>query len=128
MGTPLADQLNSAIRPKLVEYGWASDGGDDSPLSEYILLMLVNGKTQHEIATELAGDLLNLGPDDPVVAQFVQWLFEQIHTFNAQINGGSDAGGYASQEGTDATMDQDMDLNAGDAVAELNAYVITALS
>ncbi|KAK9425146.1 putative C3H1-type domain-containing protein [Seiridium unicorne] len=128
MGTPLAEALNLAIRPKLVEFGWASDGGDDSPLSEYILLMLVNGKTQSEIATELAADLLNLGPDDPVVAQFVQWLFEQIAAFSAQMNGGSAPAGFAvsggaiSQDGSDAFMDQDMDLNAGDStVGELNA-------
>ncbi|KAH8198628.1 hypothetical protein TruAng_007218 [Truncatella angustata] len=121
MGTPLADALNSAIRPKLVENGWASDGGDDSPLSEYILLMLVNGKTQDEIAAELASDLLGLGPDDPVVAQFVQWLFEQIASYNAQINGGGVSTGYVSQEGADAPMDQDMEIGTNDPMAELNA-------
>lgn len=119
MGTPLADALNSAIRPKLVECGWASDGGDDSPLSEYILLMLVNGKTQNEIATELATDLLGLGPEDETVAQFVQWLFEQIATYNAQMNGGS-AQAPVSQ-GAEMSMDQDMDFSSNDPLAELNA-------
>jgi nuclear polyadenylated RNA-binding protein NAB2 len=122
MGTPLADALNSAIRPKLVEYGWASDGGDDSPLSEYILLMLVNGKTQSEIANELAADLLNLGPDDPVVAQFVQWLFEQIAAFSTQTNGDS-APVHQLHDGNDTAMDQDIDSTSNDPLAELNAYV-----
>ncbi|KAI0146799.1 hypothetical protein BJ166DRAFT_538763 [Pestalotiopsis sp. NC0098] len=119
MGTPLAEALNSAIRPKLVENGWASDGGD-APLSEYILLMLVNGKTQSEIGTELATDLLGLDPEDETVGQFVQWLFGQIAAFNnSQGNNGS-APVSTSQEGFDSAMDQDMDSNALDPLAELN--------
>lgn len=77
MESPLAQQLNDAIRPKLLEVGWSTDG-EEGALSEYIILMLVNGKTQEQIALELSGDLLNLGPDDPGARDFAQWLFDQV--------------------------------------------------
>ena len=81
LGSPLAQALNAAIQPKLVEVGW-STGADDSELAEYIILMLVNGKTQEEIAAELSGDLLNLGDDDPGAKDFSHWLFLQVHLLN----------------------------------------------
>jgi len=84
--TPLAEALHQALLPKLVEVGWGSGGDDDAALSEYIILMLVNGKTQDQIAAELAGDLLNLGPDDPGARDFSRWLFEQVQTLNQQLN------------------------------------------
>ena len=87
LNTPLADALNSVIQPKLVDIGWSTGGVDDSALSEYIILMLVNGKTQDQIAAELAGDLLNLGPDDPGAIDFSSWLFQQLDTLNEQLNG-----------------------------------------
>ncbi|KAI2615641.1 hypothetical protein GGR54DRAFT_632059 [Hypoxylon sp. NC1633] len=87
MNTPLADALNTVIQPKLVEVGWSSGGPDDAALSEYIILMLVNGKTQDQIAAELAGDLLNISPDDPGARDFAKWLFDQIETLNSQLNG-----------------------------------------
>ena len=83
--TPLAEALNNAIQPKLVEVGWSTGGADDSALSEYIILMLVNGKTQDQIAAELSGDLLNLGPDDPGARDFSHWLFEQVEPKGAQL-------------------------------------------
>ncbi|KAF5657193.1 nuclear poly(A)-binding protein [Fusarium heterosporum] len=117
LNTPLAEALNAAIQPKLVEVGWGTGGSDDSALAEYIILMLVNGKTQDEIAAELSGDLLNLGPDDPSTREFSQWLFVQIDALNAQLNGGGNAD--SNQDGmTEGEMDTDM--NAGDA-SELNA-------
>ena len=61
-------------------------GADDSALSEYIILMLVNGKTQDQIASELSNDLLNLGPDDSGAIDFSRWLFEQVEVLNTQIN------------------------------------------
>src|SRR5271156_3094071 len=85
--TPLAEALNAAIQPKLVEVGWSTGGGDESALAEYIILMLVNGKTQDQIAAELSGDLLNLGPDDPGARDFSKWLFEQVEVLNSQLNG-----------------------------------------
>lgn len=88
--TPLAEALNAVIQPKLVEVGWSTGGAEDSaPLSEYIILMLVNGKTQDQIAAELSGDLLQLGPDDPGAIEFSRWLFEQVDSLHRQLNGNS---------------------------------------
>ncbi|KAI9841156.1 MAG: hypothetical protein M1838_003687 [Thelocarpon superellum] len=87
LDTPLAEALNAAIQPKLVEVGWSTGGADDSALSEYIILMLVNGKTQGQIAAELSGDLLQLGPDDPGAIEFSRWLFEQVGLLHTQISG-----------------------------------------
>ncbi|KAL3419036.1 nuclear polyadenylated RNA-binding protein nab2 [Phlyctema vagabunda] len=94
--TPLANALNSAIQPKLIEVGWSTGGDDDSALTEYIMLMLANGKTQEQIAAELSGDLLNLGPDDPGARDFSQWLFEQVDYLNTQFNNVS--GGFSTGE------------------------------
>jgi nuclear polyadenylated RNA-binding protein NAB2 len=121
LNTPLADALNNVIRPKLLEVGWATGGGDEAALSEYILLMLVNNKTQQEIASELAGDLLNLGPDDPGALEFAQWLFGQIDALTGHQNSGGAAPDQAGQAAGMA-MDQDMDMNASPTVTELNAY------
>ena len=122
LNTPLADALNAAIQPKLVEVGWAGDD-NDSALAEYIILMLVNGKTQDQIAAELSGELLNLPPEDPSSLEFAKWLFEQIDALNAAQNGGAAAGG---DDGTGAfrtgTGEMDTDMAAAD-VSELNAYV-----
>ena len=87
-GTPLAEALGQVIPPKLVEMGWSSDGGDDSALTEYVILMLVNGKTQEQIAGELSNDLLGLGEGDTQALDFSRWLFEQVEVLNHQINGG----------------------------------------
>ncbi|KAB2575478.1 putative protoporphyrinogen oxidase protein [Lasiodiplodia theobromae] len=93
MGTPLAEAIQSVVQPKLAEVGWSTGGSDDTALSEYIILMLVNGKTQEQIASELASDLLSLSPDDPAPRDFSRWLFEQVDTLNAQINGVGSAQG-----------------------------------
>ncbi|EEP76199.1 conserved hypothetical protein [Uncinocarpus reesii 1704] len=85
--TPLAQALNEVIQPKLVEVGWSTGGGDDSALAEYVILMLVNGKTQEQIASELANDLLGLGPDDTEAVDFSRWLFEQVEALNKKLNG-----------------------------------------
>lgn len=81
--------LNAAIQPKLAEVGWSTGGADDSALAEYIILMLANGKTQEQIAAELSGDLLNLGPDDPGATEFSRWLFEVAEGLVRQQNGGA---------------------------------------
>lgn len=88
VGTPLAEALSNVIQPKLVEMGWSSDGGDDSALTEYVILMLVNGKTQEQIAGELSNDLLGLGEGDTQALDFSRWLFDQVETLDQQINGG----------------------------------------
>ena len=84
-GTPLATALSSAVQPKLVEMGW-SPGGEDSALTEYVILMLANGKTQGQIADELSNDLLNLGEGDTQALDFSKWLFEQVETLNNNLN------------------------------------------
>lgn len=96
IGTPLADALQSVVQPKLVEVGWSSGGPDDSALSEYILLMLVNGKTQDQIASELSNDLLGLGPEDSGASDFAHWLFEQVEVLHRQLNGAVQTGNSTS--------------------------------
>lgn len=110
LDTPLADALNTAIQPKLVEVGWGSGGSDDSALAEYIILMLINGKTQEQIAAELSGELLSLPLDDPGVRDFSRWLFEQIDHLSAQMNGGQPG----DQSTPDAPQPQDGGLLPGD--------------
>lgn len=124
LNTPLADALNAAIQPKLVEVGWAVDDNDSS-LAEYIILMLVNGKTQDQIAHELSTELLGLPPDDPSSRQFTQWLFEQIELLNGQLNGGQATGQEAPAEAPQsdaASGEMDTDMAAAD-TPEINAYV-----
>ena len=87
LNTPLAEALSNVVQPKLSEVGWSTGGLDDSALGEYIILMLVNGKTQEQIAAELSNDLLNLGPDDTGATDFAKWLFEQVNILNGQLNG-----------------------------------------
>lgn len=86
-GTPLADELQKSVQPKLVEMGWSTGAADDSALSEYIILMLVNGKTQEEVASDLASDLLGLDSEDQSAAAFAKWLFEEVN----RLGGGSEA-------------------------------------
>ena len=87
LNTPLAEALSNVVQPKLSEVGWSTGGLDDSALGEYIILMLVNGKTQEQIAAELSHDLLNLGPDDTGATDFAKWLFEQVRILNDQLTG-----------------------------------------
>ncbi len=87
LNTPLADALSNVVQPKLTELGWSTGGLDDSALGEYIILMLVNGKTQDQIAAELSNDLLSFGPGDSGATDFARWLFEQVHLLNAQLSG-----------------------------------------
>lgn len=118
--TPLANALTAAVQPKLVEVGWASEE-DGSALAEYIILMLVNGKTQDQIAAELSGELLSLPPDDPSSHNFARWLFEQIENLNAQMNGQAAEPVDAPQpEAIGGEMDTDM--GAGD-ITDVNVYV-----
>ncbi|KAF3934897.1 hypothetical protein ABW19_dt0205248 [Dactylella cylindrospora] len=94
-GTPLAEKLSAAVQQKIVEIGWSSDGEDASPLSEYIVLMLVNGKTEQQITSELSGDLLGLGPEDESVRVFTTWMFAELDRLSKEIGGG-----VASAEGS----------------------------
>jgi nuclear polyadenylated RNA-binding protein NAB2 len=124
LNTPLANALGALIQPKLLEVGWGTGGTDDA-LAEYIILMLVNGKTQDEIASELSGDLLNLGPDDPGARDFSKWLFDQVASLSGQPNNGS-ADGAPTDNGTATTMDHslgdmDTDMSALNDGSEINA-------
>lgn len=97
LNTPLAEALSDLVQPKLSEIGWNTGGLDDSALGEYIILMLVNGKTQDQIAAELSNDLLNLDPDNTEPVEFSRWLFEQVELLNNQFNGGSKSQTPAAQ-------------------------------
>ena len=125
MESPLAHALNNAIQPKLVEVGWSTGGGDESALSEYIILMLVNGKTQDQIAAELSGDLLNLGPDDPGARDFSRWLFGQVDVLNSSLSGDGD-GATAGAQG-DTIRSQDTDMGDVSAVGSTNVYAISSV-
>lgn len=87
LNTPLADALSDLVQPKLSEIGWNTGGLDDSALGEYIILMLVNGKTQDQIAAELSNDLLNLEPENTEPRDFSRWLFEQVELLHNRFNG-----------------------------------------
>jgi hypothetical protein len=78
--TPLAEQLNAIVHQKITEEGWSTE--EDTSLAEYIVLMLVNGKTQEQISSELASELLQ---DVDGIPQFAQWLSDQVATLK---NGG----------------------------------------
>lgn len=123
LNTPLADALDAAIKPKLIEVGWGTGSDDSASLSEYIVLMLVNGKSQDQIAADLSTDLLGLPADDHTVHDFSRWLFEQVGLLNAQLNGRHPPGGNAP-EGASHDMaqggDMDTDMTVND-VSELNA-------
>ena len=113
VNSPLADALNGIIQPKLVEVGWGTGGPDDAALSEYVILMLVNGKTESQIAQELSGELLNLGPDDPAAVEFAKWLFEEVERLDRQLGGGSSQADGGAMEISDPN-DRDGASNANE--------------
>jgi hypothetical protein len=126
LGTPLAEALNMAIQGKIAELGWAGPGTEGSAMSEYFLLMLANGKTESEIAAEIAGDLLQLGPDDETAPGFAHWLFEQVGALSAQLGSAPAQSGDAmdghKDDPMDGSFDTSMDTSEAPASA-LNAYV-----
>lgn len=125
LDSPLAQALNSAIQPKLVEVGWSTGDTDDSALSEYIILMLANGKTQDQISSELSGELLNLGENDPGARDFAQWLFQQVEFLNAQQNGSGDVSAAESGMGQAEAQSGGQDADMGDVsdTGDSNVYV-----
>lgn len=116
VGTPLAEALQEVVQPKLVEVGW-STGGDDSALSEYIILMLVNGKTQEQIASELSNDLLGLGPEDSGATDFSRWLFNQVVVLDRQLNGAQEAAPTAPAAAEVSQIEQTRDSEMGGQMA-----------
>ncbi|CAN8099466.1 unnamed protein product [Discula destructiva] len=126
LNTPLADALNAAIQPKLHEYGWATGGADDAALSEYIILMLVNNKTQQEVGQELSTDLLGLDPNDPGLRDFCDWLFATVNSLGAQfapLNAQNGAALDAAPDAAQGTLDtdHDMEMASTDGPTEINA-------
>ena len=109
VGTPLAEALNTAVHTKLLEVGWGSE--DDTSLAEFIVLMLVNGKTEDQIASELASDIL---PEGEGTQEFARWLFEQVRLLHT---GGSGVATEAQTEQQSIPSFQDTDearLSKGD--------------
>ncbi|KAF2753633.1 hypothetical protein EJ05DRAFT_514593 [Pseudovirgaria hyperparasitica] len=120
-GSALAEQLQAVVQPKLVELGWSTGGLDDSALSEYIILMLVNGKSQDQIASELSEDLLNLGPEDAGAQEFSKWLFVQVNALNAGLHGGSYVAPTESTVSTESGMKSEEKEPTAD--AEMNEAI-----
>jgi hypothetical protein len=118
LNTPLAEALNNRIQHRLVEIGWAS-GDDNSPLGEYICLMIVNGKGREQIASELSGDLLGLSPDDDSAVHFASWLFDTLEALRNEMNGGE---AQTSEKSMETSEDHEM----GDA-GEDGVYVSPVL-
>lgn len=75
---PLTDALQNVVQTKLAEMGWSTGRLDDLELAKYIILLVENGKTREEIASELSNDLLELAPEDTGAMDFTEWLSEQI--------------------------------------------------
>lgn len=126
--TPLADAIISSVQPKLLDVGWGSGGPDDAALAEYIVLMLVNGKTQDEIASDISGELLNLGPDDPVAKDFASWLFQEVDAINNRLNGppAQEQSAPEAMQISGANEDENAAKPSDDPV--VSAYVFPAIS
>ncbi|RMZ88898.1 hypothetical protein DV736_g3869, partial [Chaetothyriales sp. CBS 134916] len=125
--TPLAEALSTTIHQRIVEESWTTE--DDTALAEYIVLMLANGKTQDQVAAELAGELLQ---DAHGTEEFAKWLFEQVAALSgtqdpAQPNSVSTAGAHEQSDepahDTDAIMvPAAYEADMGDGAPD-NAYV-----
>jgi nuclear polyadenylated RNA-binding protein NAB2 len=81
-GSELAQAIQAAVQPKLIENGWVSEESDTT-LSEYVTMMMVNGKDVQGVASELGGDLLGVGEQDGDVIDFAQWLFQEVQSMAA---------------------------------------------
>jgi hypothetical protein len=132
---PLAQAIQAAVQPKLIENGWVAEDAD-TELSEYITLMVINGKTQQQVVSEVGTELLGVGEDDPAVAELARWLFQQVPILNAQINGGglqeadqsmdasgSDSQTQGSQNGAPQPIPSAQDSQMDDAGAPDGVYV-----
>ncbi|EHY58016.1 hypothetical protein ABEF92_003150 [Exophiala dermatitidis] len=114
--TPLAETLSNAVHSKIVEEGWTQE--DDTSLAEYIVLMLANGKTQDQIASELAGELLQ---DAKGTTEFAQWLFDQVNS----LSGGTT--GSAPAETSESTAQQNQTVASESAPAESTENTTSAI-
>ncbi|PWN33680.1 uncharacterized protein FA14DRAFT_161412 [Meira miltonrushii] len=75
--SPEAKQLQDIVQKEIARRGW-SEGEEDAVMSEYVLVMVANKKTQQQIESELK-DLL--GEDqqnaEAGVESFVSWLWQE---------------------------------------------------
>lgn len=116
-GSDLAAAIGRQIQRKLEALEWTAAGDDSSPLSEYITLLLVNGKTQDEIASEISGENLEIAGKE-AAEEFSRWLFETLQ----RLANGEDVdavqpqgqGGIEQQGQHNDVADEDM----GDAGAQ----------
>lgn len=90
LDTSQMETLSSSVHSRIVREGWSQD--DDTALAEYIVLMLANGKSQTQVAAELAGELLQ---DAQGTEEFSKWLFEQV----AQVSGGGNSASAQDMSG-----------------------------
>lgn len=126
-GSPVAEALNAAIQTKVADLGWASGGAECAAMAEYFVLMLANGKTKEDVSSEIAGELLGLGPDDATVPAFAQWLFEQLEVLSSQVPPASASGTGNQNEMAqddsmmDGTYDPSFDAMADSPTGEFNA-------
>lgn len=111
--SPLAQAIQKAVQPKLIDNGWVADE-NDTELSEYVTLMVISGKTQEQVVSEVGTELLGVGEDDPAVAEVARWLFSQVPALSAQVNGGGQQQQQA--QAADQTMG-DQSIQSGAAQA-----------
>lgn len=120
LGDPIVNAIGERIQPKLVEIGWSIGGEESSPLSEYICLMIVNGKQQDQIAAELSGDLLGLAEGDSSAVEFAKWLFDLVEELKRTMGEGGqeeNINNNASKGADDANGD-DMEMKDSHDVQE----------
>nr|OQO31749.1 hypothetical protein B0A51_00651 [Rachicladosporium sp. CCFEE 5018] len=103
---PLAQAIQRAVQPKLIENGWVADDADNE-LSEYITLMVINGKTQEQVVSEVGTELLGVGEDDPAVAELARWLYLQVPHLLAEVNGSAGAQETPQQQQAEQLMESD---------------------
>lgn len=120
--SPLAQALSAVVHAKLNEKQWGTGGGDDDgSLTEFIILMAVNGKPQDQIAAELSTDLLGLESDDHAGRDFVQWMFDQAQELSkihsGQVGGELPTDNTAMQE---EQVGESQDAEMGDASGDVN--------
>ena len=124
-GSAMAHAIQSAVQPKLMENGWVAEE-NDTTLSEYVTMMLVNGKDLQGVQSELGGELLGVGEDDPTVGEFARWLFEQVNSLAAPQQVQAQAVNAQSQEQKPQPIPTVQDSQMEDVVGPLgDAYVYT---
>lgn len=114
--SPEAEKLKSLVQQRALQIGWTEDS-DDTSLSEYIILLIGNDKSQAEIANELSTELI---PGADGIEEFTAWLMKTARSLDGsnveeevpQIQQGED------EAQIPAAYDTDLGENAPD-----NAYV-----